>query len=189
MKLENREISPRSPYQAIRLGIGMITNDRQKENIAMTQSVKDNIIITSLNEFKTRFRTLKGKKLKKVSDQYIEKLSVKTTGGSQLIQFLSGGNQQKVVVAKWSIGIARTFAYGGSRGRKIYDPEIKPKMGMNKEEYRNNQDSTSINHFYEKLLLLKDMMNTTEGKKLAEHRQAVMQEFLNEFMIEWEGKM
>ena len=88
-----------------------------------------------------------------------------------------------------AIGIARTFAYGGSRGRKIYDPEIKPKMGMNKEEYRNNQDSTSINHFYEKLLLLKDMMNTTEGKKLAEHRLVVMQEFLNEFMLEWEGKM
>ena len=65
--------------------------------------MKDNIIITSLNEFKTRFRTLKGKKLKKVSDQYIEKLSVKTTGGSQLIQFLSGGNQQKVVVAKWML--------------------------------------------------------------------------------------
>lgn len=88
-----------------------------------------------------------------------------------------------------AIGIARTFAYGGSRGRKIYDPEIKSKMGMNKEEYRNNQDSTSINHFYEKLLLLKDMMNTTEGKKLEEYRQVVMQEFLNEFMLEWEGKM
>ena len=87
-----------------------------------------------------------------------------------------------------AIGIARTFAYGGSKGRKIYDPEIKPKIGMNREEYQKNQDSTSINHFYEKLLLLKDMMNTTEGKKLAEHRQAVMQEFLNEFMIEWEGE-
>ena len=87
-----------------------------------------------------------------------------------------------------AIGIARTFAYGGSKGRKIYDPEITLKIGMNKDEYRNNQDSTSINHFYEKLLLLKDMMNTTEGRKLAEHRQAVMQEFLNEFMIEWEGE-
>lgn len=84
-----------------------------------------------------------------------------------------------------AIGIARTFAYGGSKGRKIYDPEIKPKMGMNKEEYRNNQDSTSINHFYEKLLLLKDMMNTAEGRKMAEHRQAVMQAFLDEFMAEW----
>ena len=90
--------------------------------------------------------------------------------------------------AMGAIGIARAFAYGGSRGRKIYDPEIKPKMGMNKEEYRNNQDSTSINHFYEKLLLLKDMMNTTEGKRLAEHRLVVMQEFLNEFMAEWEGE-
>lgn len=87
-----------------------------------------------------------------------------------------------------AIGIARTFAYGGNKGRKIYDPEIKPKMGMNKDQYQNNQDSTSINHFYEKLLLLKDMMNTTEGKKLAEHRQAVMKEFLDEFMEEWEGK-
>ena len=59
---------------------------------------------------------------------------------------------------------------------------------MNKDEYQNNQNFTSINHFYEKLLLLKDMMNTTEGKKLAEHRQVVMQEFLNEFMLEWEGE-
>ena len=88
-----------------------------------------------------------------------------------------------------AIGIARTFAYGGSKGRKIFDPEIKPKIEMNKEEYQKNKDSTSINHFYEKLLLLKDMMNTTEGRKLAGHRQAVMLEFLNEFMIEWEGKM
>lgn len=87
-----------------------------------------------------------------------------------------------------AIGIARTFAYGGSKGRKIYDPEIKPKIGMNREEYQKNQNATSINHFYEKLLLLKDMMNTAEGRKLAEHRHAVMQEFLNEFMIEWEGE-
>ena len=58
-----------------------------------------------------------------------------------------------------------------------------------KQKVQKNKNSTSINHFYEKLLLLKDMMNTTEGKKLAEHRQVVMREFLNEFMLEWEGKM
>ena len=87
-----------------------------------------------------------------------------------------------------AIGIARTFAYGGSRGRKIYDPEIKSKMGMNKEEYRNNQDSTSINHFYEKLLLLKDMMNTDAAKEKAWHRQFIMESYLEEFMAEWKGE-
>ena len=87
-----------------------------------------------------------------------------------------------------AIGIARTFAYGGSRGRKIYAPDIKPRIGMSKEEYEKNMNSTSINHFYEKFLLLKDMMNTTAGKKMAEHRQAVMQEFLNEFLAEWKGE-
>lgn len=87
-----------------------------------------------------------------------------------------------------AIGIARTFAYGGSKGRKIYDPEIKPKIGMNKDEYQKNQNSTSINRFYEKLLLLKDMMNTKDGKIMAEHRQEVRENFLEEFKAEWEGK-
>ena len=87
-----------------------------------------------------------------------------------------------------AIGIARTFAYGGSRGRKIYDPDVEPRIGMSKEEYQQNQNSTSINHFYEKLLLLKDMLNTDTAKKLAEHRQVVMQDFLKEFMAEWEGE-
>lgn len=90
--------------------------------------------------------------------------------------------------AMGAIGIARTFAYGGSKGRSIYDPEIKPKTGMNKEEYRNNENSTSINHFYEKLLLLESMMNTSEGRRLAKRRMAVMQEFLDEFIAEWNGE-
>ncbi|MDO4397698.1 MAG: HD domain-containing protein [Oscillospiraceae bacterium] len=90
--------------------------------------------------------------------------------------------------AMGAIGIARTFAYGGSKGRAIYDPEIKPKTGMSKEEYRNNENSTSINHFYEKLLLLESMMNTSEGRRLAKRRMAVMQEFLDEFIAEWNGE-
>lgn len=90
--------------------------------------------------------------------------------------------------AMGAIGIARTFAYGGSKGRKIYDPEIKPLVNMSKEEYRQNQKSTSVNHFYEKLLSLKDMMNTETAKRMAEHRQVVMENYLEEFMAEWEGE-
>ena len=87
-----------------------------------------------------------------------------------------------------AIGIARTFAYGGSKGRRIHDPDIKPMTNMNKADYNQNHNSTSINHFYEKLLLLKDMMNTETAKKMAMHRQAVMKEYLVEFMAEWEGE-
>lgn len=90
--------------------------------------------------------------------------------------------------AMGAIGIARTFAYGGSKGRKIYDPEIKPLVNMSKEEYRQNHNSTSINHFYEKLLLLKDMMNMETAKRMAEHRQAVMESYLEEFLAEWKGE-
>lgn len=89
--------------------------------------------------------------------------------------------------AMGAIGIARAFAYGGSKGRKIYDPDIKPLSDRKKEEYHRNQNSTSINHFYEKLLLLKDKLNTEAAKKIAEHRHAVMEAYLKEFMAEWEG--
>ncbi len=87
-----------------------------------------------------------------------------------------------------AIGIARAFAYGGSKGRKIYDPTIPPKLNMNENEYRNNNDGTSINHFYEKLLLLEGMMTTDEGKRLARNRHKFMKEFLDEFMSEWNGE-
>ena len=90
--------------------------------------------------------------------------------------------------AMGAIGIARTFAYGGSKGRRIHDPDIKPMTNMNKADYNQNHNSTSINHFYEKLLLLKDMMNTGTAKKMAMHRQTVMEDFLEEFMAEWEGE-
>jgi uncharacterized protein len=82
-----------------------------------------------------------------------------------------------------AIGIARTFAYGGFKGREIYNPEIAPNLNMTKDEYKNTT-APSINHFYEKLLLLKDKMNTPTGKKLAEQRHEFMLGYLEQFYIE-----
>ena len=85
-----------------------------------------------------------------------------------------------------AIGIARTFAYGGYKGRPIYDPRIKPEFHKNFEEYKKS-DGTSINHFYEKLLLLKDKMQTKTGKKMAIRRDKFLRSFLKEFFNEWNG--
>ncbi len=86
-----------------------------------------------------------------------------------------------------AIGIARTFNYGGYKNRTIYNPDIKPNLTMSKEEYKKS-GAPSINHFYEKLLLLKDFMNTHSGKEMAQHRHNFMQQYLTEFYDEWEGK-
>ena len=85
-----------------------------------------------------------------------------------------------------AIGIARTFNYGGHKGRALHDPAIKPETNLNKESYKNSTAPT-INHFYEKLLLLKDKMNTKTGKQLAIHRHKFMEQYLKEFFDEWEG--
>lgn len=86
-----------------------------------------------------------------------------------------------------AIGIARCFAYGGHKGREMYNPEIKSVMHQTSEEYKKNS-SPSINHFYEKLFLLKDLMNTKTAKKIAEGRHEFMEDYLKEFFAEWEGK-
>lgn len=86
-----------------------------------------------------------------------------------------------------AIGVARTFNYGGFKNRVIYNPEIKPKLNMSKEEYKNS-DATTINHFYEKLLLLKDKMNTKTGKEIANQRHDFMELFLSQFYAEWNGE-
>jgi len=83
-----------------------------------------------------------------------------------------------------AIGIARAFHYGGYKNRLLYHPDIKPNMAMTKEEYKKSNAPT-INHFYEKLLLLKDRMNTPTGKSLAERRHKFMEQFLAEFQNEW----
>lgn len=85
-----------------------------------------------------------------------------------------------------AIGIARCFNYGGFKNRKLYDPEILPNLKMSKEEYKKSTAPT-MNHFYEKLLLLKDKMNTKTGKKIAEQRHVFMEQFLAQFYQEWNG--
>lgn len=86
-----------------------------------------------------------------------------------------------------AIGIARTFNYGGFKNRTIYNPDIAPILNMNKEQYKNS-DAPTINHFYEKLLLLKSRMNTEAGKKIAEERHRFMELFLSQFYAEWDGE-
>lgn len=83
-----------------------------------------------------------------------------------------------------AIGIARTFNYGGFKGRPLYDPEIKPNLKMTKEEYKKSNAPT-VNHFYEKLFLLKDRMNTKTGREMAEERHQFMELFLEQFYTEW----
>ena len=86
-----------------------------------------------------------------------------------------------------AIGIARTFNYGGFKNRPLYNPNIQPNLNMSKEEYKNSESPT-LNHFYEKLLLLKDKMNTETGKKIAQKRHDFMVTFLSQFYAEWDGQ-
>ncbi len=87
-----------------------------------------------------------------------------------------------------AMGIARTFAYGGWKGREIYNPDIKPKLHKSFSEYKNSK-STSINHFYEKNLLLKDRLNTKTAKKIAQKRHKFLENYLKQFLKEWEVKI
>ena len=85
-----------------------------------------------------------------------------------------------------AVGIGRAFSFGGFKNRAMYDPDIKPETNITGETYRNSNAPT-INHFYEKLLLLKDMMNTETAKKIAANRHLVMERFLDDFLDEWHG--
>ena len=90
--------------------------------------------------------------------------------------------------AMGAVGIARAFNYGGFKNRALYDPSIPPDLHMSKEAYKKSVSPT-INHFYEKLLLLKDKMLTEKGKQLAAERHAFMEFFLKQFYKEWEGEI
>ena len=86
-----------------------------------------------------------------------------------------------------AIGVARTFAYGGHAGHDMYDPTLSPTLHSSFEAYT-SEKSTTVNHFYEKLLLLKDRMHTSAAKRIAEERHRFMETFLTQFFQEWEGK-
>lgn len=119
----------------------------------------------------------------------VEHISFKGARVKSQIKTLEGQVVQDAdrLDALGAIGIARAFAYGGAKGRLIYKPEVKPELHKTFRAYRNSR-GTTINHFYEKLLLLKDLMNTSTGKKLAATRHHLMTEFLKEFYKEWGGK-
>lgn len=130
-----------------------------------------------------------------LESQYIDQIiSIISTmsfkGGNQsAMQTLEGQVVQDAdrLDAIGAIGIGRTFAYSGAKGQLIYDPEIPVREKMTKDQYR-NEKSTAINHFYEKLLKLKNKMNTASAKKLADERHAFLESFLEQFFDEWEGK-
>ena len=121
--------------------------------------------------------------------QIIENISFK--GGNVLKEFSS--KELDIVQdadrldAIGAIGIARTFNYGGFKNRALYNPEIAPNLHMSKEEYKKSEAPT-LNHFYEKLLLLKDKMNTETGKQIAKERHQFMMTFLSQFYAEWDGE-
>lgn len=121
--------------------------------------------------------------------QIIHEVSFKGAGVETLAQTIEGKIVQDAdrLDAMGAIGIARAFAYGGHKGRAMHDPAVKPVLHNSFEQYKTNQ-STTINHFYEKLLLLKERMNTVSARKIAEDRHLYMEAFLTKFLGEWDGE-
>lgn len=119
----------------------------------------------------------------------VDNVSYKGAGVEDKMDTLEGKIVQDAdrLDAMGAIGIGRVFAYGGYKGRAIYDPDVAVNIAKDFEEYK-SAGQTSINHFYEKLLLLKDRMHTEAGKKMAEGRHIFMQKFLDEFYVEWKGE-
>jgi uncharacterized protein len=119
----------------------------------------------------------------------IKNLSFKGAGVASPMKTIEGMIVQDAdrLDAVGAIGIARCFTYGGYKKQILHDPNIKPVMHTSFDHYKSNQ-TTTVNHFYEKLLLLKDLMNTESAKEIAKERHAFMELFLNQFFKEWEGK-
>lgn len=139
----------------------------------------------------------------RIAKQFLEEQSISHDIIEHVINIIqnisySGGNKEQTfrsleldivkdadrLDAIGAIGIARTFNYGGFKNRPLFNPDIPPKLNMSPEEYKKST-APSINHFYEKLLLLKNLMTTEYGKKLAEERNEILKTFLNQFYNEW----
>ena len=142
----------------------------------------------------------------KIAREFLKSENVDVTTIQHVINIIEnisfkGGNTEKLFTsieldivqdadrldAIGAIGIARAFNYGGFKNRPLHNPNIAPKLQMSKEEYKNSQAPT-INHFYEKLLLLKNKMNTQTGKQIAKERHHYMEGFLSQFYAEWDGE-
>lgn len=142
----------------------------------------------------------------KVAREFLESQKASEVVISHVVNIIEnisfkGGNFEKKFISKeleivqdadrldalGAIGIARTFNYGGFKNRPLYLPDTAPNLHMTKEEYKNSEAPT-LNHFYEKLLLLKDKMNTETGKIIALERHKFMENFLSQFYAEWEGE-
>lgn len=123
---------------------------------------------------------------KQLVSEIVKNVSYKGSGVEDTMDSLEGKIVQDAdrIDAIGAIGIARTFAYGGSIGQMIYDPEVSPKENQSIESYVNERSHT-VNHFYEKLLLLKDRMHTKTGKAIAEGRTEFMRNYLDQFYKEW----
>lgn len=145
----------------------------------------------SPREMITRFLTAKNAPVDLIEKcvQTAEEISFKGAGVKTPMSTYEGEIIQDAdrLDALGAVGIARTFAYGGSKGRSLYRPEIKPENHGSFGEYKKST-APVINHFYEKLLLLKDQMNTQTGKRMAQEAHDFMLEFLERFYAEWEGR-
>lgn len=119
----------------------------------------------------------------------IKDLSFKGSGVKTPMKSIEGMIVQDAdrLDALGAIGIARAFAYGGHKGREMHNPGVPPQQHTTFEQYKNSAGPT-INHFYEKLLLLKDLMNTETARRIAERRHNFMKQYLDQFYLEWEGK-
>ena len=198
-KMFENEYSGHDYFHTLRV-FKMATHIAEKEN-ADVEIVQLAALLHDVDDFKLSPETYAQKtnarsflQINQVDEETIEKIcqiigEISFVGKDSVIpQTLEGKCAQDAdrLDAIGAIGIARAFAYGGNHNRVMYDPDVKPHMNMSKEEYMNHK-STTINHFYEKLFLLTELMNTQTATEIAGERERYMKAYIAEFMDEWDG--